>query len=146
MKIKINNKYKNKIKLFKSNQYLKKNLNEEIKKIYDNKSITIYNSLKKISGINSSNSYNFLVSSGISPKTTLLDIKKNISFLNKNFEENLLKNEFILNQNVFWERRKNIQKKINIMNLIGTKHKNNLPVRGQRTSTNARTRKKYRII
>ena len=146
MKIKIEKKYKEKVKLFKSNVYLKKIFNDDIKNVYKNKQITLYESLKKIPGINSSSAYNFLISSGVSPKTSLNNIKKNISAINKNFENNLSTNDLILNQNVLWDRRKNVQKKINIMNLSGTRHKNNLPVRGQRTSTNARTRKKFRII
>jgi len=146
MKIKIKNQFKTKIKSFKSNNFLKNHVNEEIKHIYDNNYITIYNALKKITGINSSSAYNLLNSSGISPKATFKDLKKKKSFINENFNSNLKITRLLLNNNILGERRKNIAKKIHLMNLQGIRHKNNLPVRGQRTSTNARTRKKFRII
>jgi len=146
MKIKINNSYKDKVKLFKSNIFLKKSLNEDLKQIYSYNQITVYNALKKITGVNSSRAFNFIMKAGISPKTLLKDIKKNFSLLNNSFELNLVLNKFKLNQNILSERRQNIHKKVGIMNLTGIRHKNNLPVRGQRTSTNAQTRKKYRII
>lgn len=40
----------------------------------------------------------------------------------------------------------NIKKKYDISSYTGIRHKDSLPVRGQRTRTNASTRKRYKII
>lgn len=44
------------------------------------------------------------------------------------------------------EIQENIKKHIKIRNYKGFRHKSNLPVRGQRTHTNAQTRKNLRFI
>ena len=146
MKIKINKKHIKKIKLFKSNLFLKKDLIEDLKNIYSYKQITLLNNLMKISGINNSIALNFLSITGIAPKNSVSNLKKKLTLISKNFEKHLENSSLELNQNVFRKRRVNVLKKINSMCLAGIRHKNNLPVRGQRTSTNARTRKKFRII
>lgn len=62
----------------------------------------------------------------------------------KNFEINCLKNKinnYIIGDNLKILVRSNIRKLINIKCYRGSRHSKNLPVRGQRTRKNSRTRK-----
>jgi len=85
---------------------------------------------------------------------SLIFLKKicKIYGLNINQKLNLIKNSNFYNINIYIEKLKlnnfklkklkNIQKLKNVNNYRGMRHVKNLPVRGQRTKTNAKTRKK----
>ena len=145
MKIKINIKYKKQIKKFKSNYYLKKELINLFSLLKKNYKITFFNSLKKISGINNSTAYFLLAQTGISSKNSFKRVSKYFSLLNNRLHKLIIKNNIIFFKEIFLKKNKNIQKKIKLNNYSGNRHKFFLPIRGQRTSTNASTRKKFKI-
>lgn len=62
----------------------------------------------------------------------------------KDIENFILQNFFVLKKNVKEYQRKRIQFLIKIKAYRGLRHKMLLPVRGQRTHTNAQTRKKIK--
>jgi small subunit ribosomal protein S13 len=47
--------------------------------------------------------------------------------------------------NLILKKKKSLEKLYKLPTFKSFRHKNNLPVRGQRTKTNAKTRKKYKI-
>ena len=93
--------------------------------------------LTYIYGIGRSTSNKILSEVGVSPETYVRDLTED--------EVNRLRNEIEKEGRVEGDLRKEIQ--MNIRRLIeiqayrGIRHRRNLPVRGQRTHTNARTRK-----
>lgn len=93
--------------------------------------------LTYIYGIGLSRSQNILVATGVSPDTrvnelTDSEITKLREYINQNFKvEGDLRREVQLN----------IKRLIEIGSYRGLRHRRGLPVRGQRTRTNARTRK-----
>ncbi|BBA84672.1 30S ribosomal protein S13 [endosymbiont of Euscepes postfasciatus] len=107
--------------------------------IPDNKQILI--ALTYIFGIGISTSRKICNKLNIKYSTKICDIdsklideiRKEISYIN--IEGDLKKN--ILS---------NIKRLINIGSYRGIRHKRGLPTRGQRTKTNAKTRKKYKIF
>lgn len=54
---------------------------------------------------------------------------------------NLLQSEFIVEGDLRRQIQNNIKRLVNIHSYRGTRHRSGLPVRGQRTRTNSRTRK-----
>jgi len=57
----------------------------------------------------------------------------------------LEKKEFVIASEVRKKRHMQMQTHKNINSYRGLRHLNNLPVRGQRTCSNAKTRKKHKI-
>ncbi|MCF7806449.1 MAG: 30S ribosomal protein S13 [Simkaniaceae bacterium] len=53
----------------------------------------------------------------------------------------LLQNDYVVEGDLRRQVQNNIKRLVSINCYRGTRHRSNLPVRGQRTSTNARTRK-----
>lgn len=103
--------------------------------IPDNKKVEI--SLTYIYGIGLSSSKKILADSGVSPDKKVKDLtdeelSKITNYIQRNFKiEGDLKKEV----------SENIRRLIDINSYRGLRHKHSLPVRGQRTRTNARTRK-----
>lgn len=103
--------------------------------IPDNKKVEI--SLTYIYGIGKSSAKKILADTGVSPDKKVKDLSdeelsKITAYIQRNFKiEGDLKQEF----------SENIRRLIDISSYRGLRHKHSLPVRGQRTRTNARTRK-----
>jgi len=103
--------------------------------IPDNKKVEI--SLTYIYGIGLSSSKKILADNGVSPDKKVKDLtdeelSKIANYIQRNFKiEGDLKKEV----------SENIRRLIDINSYRGLRHKHSLPVRGQRTRTNARTRK-----
>ncbi len=103
--------------------------------IPDNKKVEI--SLTYIYGIGLSSSKKILADTGVSPDKKVKDLtdeelSKIANYIQRNFKiEGDLKKEV----------SENIRRLIDINSYRGLRHKHSLPVRGQRTRTNARTRK-----
>ena len=101
------------------------------------KNKTIEYALPYIYGIGLNISRNILKTTGVNPKIRVHEIS----------EDDILKirNEISNNYSVEGEHRgqvtKNIKRLMDIGSYRGLRHRKRLPVRGQRTSTNARTRK-----
>lgn len=93
--------------------------------------------LTYIFGIGLPSSHTILAATGVNPDTRVKDLSEQEvnalrDYINKNFKvEGDLKREIALN----------IKRLIEIGCYRGIRHRRNLPVRGQRTKTNARTRK-----
>ena len=92
--------------------------------------------LTYIYGIGLSTSQKILAETGVNPDTRVKDLTEE--------EVNAIRN-FVKNITVEGDLRRevnmNIKTKMEINSYEGTRHKKNLPVRGQRTNRNARTRK-----
>ena len=103
--------------------------------IPDNKKVEI--SLTYIFGIGLTASKKILADTGVSPDKKVKDLtdeelSKITNYIQRNFKiEGDLKKEV----------SENIRRLIDINSYRGLRHKHSLPVRGQRTRTNARTRK-----
>ena len=102
--------------------------------IPDNKRIEI--ALTYIYGIGRSLSNTILKNAGVNPDTKAG--KLSIDELNKVRDE---VNKYTLEGDLRREVNMNIKTKMEINSYEGTRHKKGLPVRGQRTNRNARTRK-----
>lgn len=100
-----------------------------------NKRIEI--ALTYIYGIGISTSHNILQKSKVSPDRRIKDLTDEEVEALRNVIESDYKIEGALRQEV----QENIKRLININCARGIRHKKGLPVRGQRTRTNARTRK-----
>ena len=103
--------------------------------IPNNKRIEI--ALTYIYGIGLTSSKEILAKTGIDPDTRAKDLTEDqIAALREVLEANYL-DEGDLRRTV----ATNIKKLVDINSYRGSRHKRSLPVRGQRTKTNARTRK-----
>ncbi|MEA3432764.1 MAG: 30S ribosomal protein S13 [candidate division WOR-3 bacterium] len=100
-----------------------------------NKRIEI--ALTYIYGIGISTSHNILQKSKVSPDRRIKDLTDEEVEALRNVIESDYKIEGALRREV----QENIKRLININCARGVRHKKGLPVRGQRTRTNARTRK-----
>lgn len=93
--------------------------------------------LTYIYGIGLSTSRKILETTGINPDTRIKDLTED--------EEQLLRSEIVNNHTVEGDLRRevtmNIKRLMDIGCYRGFRHRQGLPVRGQRTKTNARTRK-----
>ncbi|MFM7820733.1 MAG: 30S ribosomal protein S13 [Actinomycetota bacterium] len=93
--------------------------------------------LTYIFGIGRTTSQKLLSETGINPDTRVRDLTDSEVNKIRIFIEN--------NLSVEGDRRRNVQtdikRKVEIGSYQGTRHRKGLPVRGQRTHTNARTRK-----
>lgn len=110
------------------------------KTISDSKSI-LY-SLTILYGINEFQSKKICKNIGVNPQITLNKLKNNhvnrlINYINKNLKvEQLLKKE----------KQRRLSELMEIKSIRGIRQNRGLPVRGQRTHTNARTARKVRKI
>jgi small subunit ribosomal protein S13 len=92
--------------------------------------------LTYIYGIGPSRSRTILARTGVDPDTRVRDLtEEEISRLREALEE------YTLEGDLRREVQGNIKRLIEIGSYRGLRHRRGLPVRGQRTSTNARTRK-----
>ena len=103
--------------------------------IPNNKRVEI--ALTYIYGIGLKSSKDILVKTGINPDTRAKDLTEN--------EVASLRDEIEANYSVEGDLRRevalNIKRLVEVNCYRGTRHRKGLPVRGQRTKTNARTRK-----
>ena len=97
----------------------------------------IYVSLCYIYGIGQPTSVKILKQAGISP-----DVRaKNLTEEEVSKITGIIQKEYRTEGNLRREVSMNIKRLMDIQSYRGTRHKKSLPVRGQRTRTNARTRK-----
>jgi len=93
--------------------------------------------LTYIFGIGSSTAARILVATGISPDTRVRDLtEEETAKLRETIERN-----YKVEGDLQREVQMNIKRLIDIGSYRGLRHRRGLPVRGQRTRTNARTRK-----
>jgi len=93
--------------------------------------------LTYIHGIGRSTSHKVLGATGVSAETRVRDLTEDeITSLREFINQNLM-----VEGDLRRERQMNIKRLIEIGCYRGLRHRRNLPVRGQRTRTNARTRK-----
>lgn len=103
--------------------------------IPDNKRIDV--SLGYLYGIGPSNGRELLRQAGVNPTTKVKDLKEDeISRIRE-----LLDKEYKVEGELRKEVNLNIKKLIEIAAYRGQRHRRSLPVRGQRTRTNARTKR-----
>ncbi|RCW49293.1 MULTISPECIES: 30S ribosomal protein S13 [unclassified Halanaerobium] len=92
--------------------------------------------LTYIYGIGRTTSQNILEATGVDPDTRVKDLTEaEISSLRSEIDNYIVEGELRR------ERRANIKRLMDIGCYRGLRHRRGLPVRGQRTRTNARTRK-----
>ena len=94
-------------------------------------------SLTYIHGIGRSSAANICEATGVDPTTRVRDLSDNEVTAIRAFIDQQLKVEGDLRREV----SQNIKRKMDIGCYQGLRHRRSLPVRGQRTHTNARTRK-----
>ena len=93
--------------------------------------------LTYIYGIGLSSSQKILEKAGINPDTRIKDLTdEQVNDIRKVIDES-----YTVEGDLRREVNMNIKTKMEINSYQGTRHKKNLPVRGQRTNRNARTRK-----
>jgi small subunit ribosomal protein S13 len=97
-------------------------------------------SLRYIYGIGPSNSAHILAEAGIDPDTKVKDLKE--SEVSKIRE--IIDKEFKVEGELRKDVSMNVKRLIEIGSYRGLRHRRSLPVRGQRTRTNARTRRGVR--
>lgn len=144
MKIKINIKHKNKILLLHSTKLFKESANIFNGVLKINK-IRILNSLLKVKGVNTATAYTLLSKVGISPFTLGKDLFKFETYLKTVFLKIVAQDSLVVGPMVARKRFLSIRKLKNNMSYRGFRHKNMLPVNGQKTYSNAKTRKKFKI-
>ena len=94
-------------------------------------------SLTYIHGIGRSSAANICEATGVDPTTRVRDLSDDEVTAIRSFIDQQLKVEGDLRREV----SQNIKRKMDIGCYQGLRHRRSLPVRGQRTHTNARTRK-----
>ena len=94
-------------------------------------------SLTYIYGIGPTSAKRICEKTGVDPSRRVKDLNEDESIKIRNVIENDYKVEGALRGEI----RENIKRLMDIGSYRGQRHKRGLPVRGQRTSTNARTRK-----
>lgn len=93
--------------------------------------------LTYIHGIGRSMSQTALTATGVDPNTPVRDLTEGeVSSIRDYISQNLT-----VEGNLRREVQMNVKRLIDINSYRGLRHRRNLPVRGQRTRTNARTRK-----
>jgi len=97
--------------------------------------------LQKIYGIGKCQSNMICDSLGLSEKTLVKDVSR-LTYIKL---QRLIQRELIIGADLKREIKENIQRHIVIGSYKGFRHVQKLPVRGQRTKTNAKTRKKSLI-
>ena len=93
--------------------------------------------LTYIYGVGRTRAHETLAATGISPDTRVRDLNEDQLITLRNYLEGHYKIEGDLRREV----EADIRRKIQINCYQGLRHRHHLPVRGQRTKTNARTRK-----
>ncbi|MGI8552900.1 MAG: 30S ribosomal protein S13 [Dehalococcoidia bacterium] len=97
-------------------------------------------SLRYIYGIGPTRASKILQQSQVNPGTRVRDLTDD----EVNRIREVLGNEYMVEGDLRREVRQNIQRLSEINGYRGIRHRRNLPVRGQRTRTNARTRRGQR--
>ncbi|AYL37697.1 30S ribosomal protein S13 [Streptomyces sp. M2CJ-2] len=93
--------------------------------------------LTYVFGIGRTLSQQTLAATGIDPNTRVRDLSEEQLVAIREFVDNNIKTEGDLRREI----QADIRRKVEIGTYQGLRHRRGLPVRGQRTSTNARTRK-----
>jgi small subunit ribosomal protein S13 len=93
--------------------------------------------LTYVFGIGRSRAQETLKSTGVNPDIRVRDLSEEDLLKIREYVENNLKTEGDLRREI----QADIRRKVEIGNYEGLRHRRGLPVRGQRTKTNARTRK-----
>ena len=93
--------------------------------------------LTYIFGMGLTRSHETLKATGVNPDTRVKDLKESELVQLKDFIEANYKIEGDLRREI----QSDIRRKVEIQSYQGIRHRKGLPVRGQRTHTNARTRK-----
>jgi len=97
--------------------------------------------LPKLYGIGLKTSQQICFELALTPNLRVKDLTENQEFkLSKKIKE-----EYRLEGNLREDIQKNIQHYISVNSVRGYRHRNSLPVRGQRTHTNARTVKRVKL-
>lgn len=106
-----------------------------------NPKLTVIDGLSKVYGIGRNQSSRIVSSLGIQKKASFDTLSKNhLARIRK-----LVEKEILVSSRLRQEQVSNIRNLIKIRCYRGSRHRNRLPVRGQRTSTNARTQKKRSV-
>ena len=93
--------------------------------------------LTYVFGIGRTLSQQTLAETGIDPNTRVRDLSEEQLVAIREYVDNNIKTEGDLRREI----QADIRRKVEIGSYQGLRHRRGLPVRGQRTSTNARTRK-----
>ena len=93
--------------------------------------------LTYVFGIGRTLSQQTLAATGVDPNTRVRDLSEEQLVAIREFVDNNVKTEGDLRREI----QADIRRKVEIGTYQGLRHRRGLPVRGQRTSTNARTRK-----
>ncbi|MEV5438640.1 30S ribosomal protein S13 [Streptomyces sp. NPDC052682] len=93
--------------------------------------------LTYVFGIGRTLSQQTLAATGVDPNTRVRDLTEEQLVAIREYVDNNLKTEGDLRREI----QADIRRKVEIGTYQGLRHRRGLPVRGQRTSTNARTRK-----
>lgn len=105
-----------------------------------NKKVYFLKSFSSIYGVNSKKVKSLCQNFGLNPSNKDIKLKKiNNGFIVKNFKVD------DYDKNLKLQIRKNIKFLNQIRTYRGIRHNSKLPSRGQRTKTNAKTKKRFRI-
>jgi small subunit ribosomal protein S13 len=107
-----------------------------------NPKLTVVDGLTQVYGIGRNQSIKIVSSLGIQRRATFETLSKN----NLTRIRKLVEKDILVSSRLRQERASNIKNLVKIRCYRGSRHRNRLPVRGQRTSTNARTQKKRSSI
>ncbi len=103
--------------------------------IPDSKRVAV--SLTYIKGIGDTSARNILKETGVDPDTRVKDLTETeLSSIRE-----IIENQYIVEGDLAQRIRTNVSRLREINSYRGVRHKSGLPVRGQRTQKNARTRK-----
>ncbi len=94
-------------------------------------------SLRYLYGIGPSNSKKIIDQARVNPTTRVRDLTDD----EVNRLREIIDRQYVVEGDLRREVRQNIQRLIDIQCYRGLRHRRNLPVRGQRTRTNARTKR-----
>jgi small subunit ribosomal protein S13 len=93
--------------------------------------------LTSVYGLGRKSARDLVTKSGINPETKAIDLtQSDVSLLRK-----LIESDYIVEGDLRREISLNIKRYVDLGNYRGLRHRKSLPVRGQRTKTNSRTRK-----
>jgi len=100
--------------------------------------LSVVKGLSKVYGIGRMQATKILSGLGVQEKACINQLSKNmLTRLRRTVE-----NDLLVSSRLKQDRFSNIENLIKIRCYKGARHRNKLPVRGQRTSTNAKTQKK----
>ena len=93
--------------------------------------------LTSVYGLGRKSARELVEKSGINPETKAIDLSQSdVSLLRK-----LIESDYVVEGDLRREISLNIKRYVDLGNYRGLRHRKSLPVRGQRTKTNSRTRK-----